>query len=163
MDELFGSAEFWVAVAFVAFAVIVARFGYRRIVDALDMRAAGIKHELDEAVLLREEAQALLAEYQRKQRDAVDQAEEIVEHAKAEAERLARKAEQDLEADMARRRQLAADKITQAEAEAVAEVRNAAATLAIDAARRLIRDTLDDKGAAKLIDDSIGDVPKKLH
>ena len=163
MDELFGSAEFWVAVAFVAFVAIVVRFGYRRIINALDTRAASIKHELDEAVRLREEAQALLAEYQRKQRDAVEQAEEIVDHAKAEAERLARVAEQDLEADMARRRQLAADKITQAEAEAVAEVRDTAATLAVDAARRLIRDNIDDKGAAKLIDESIGDVPKKLH
>ena len=97
MKELFSNAEFWVAVAFFIFIGIILKFGYRRVVDGLDARAERIKNELDEARSLHEEAQALLASYQRKQRDALKEAEEIVEHAKGEAARAPAEAELELQ------------------------------------------------------------------
>ena len=163
MDKYFASAEFWGAVAFLIFVAIVGYFGYRRIVDALDTRATNIKTELDEAMRLREEAQTLLVDYQRQQRDAAAQAQEIIGHAKLEAERLASEAEAELEADVLRRRRLASDKIARAEAEAINEVRNSAAALAVNAARHLIRDLLDENSTAKLIKKSINELPKKIR
>ncbi|RMF39078.1 MAG: F0F1 ATP synthase subunit B, partial [Alphaproteobacteria bacterium] len=80
------SPEFWVAVAFVIFVAATFRPLYRQAAAALDARAARIKNEIDEAQALREEAQALLAEYKRRQRAALKEAEEILEHARGEAE-----------------------------------------------------------------------------
>ncbi len=156
-------AEFWVAVAFVLFVAAVARKGYRFITKGLDARAARIEAELEEAVRLREEAQALLAGYQRKQRDAARDAEEIVEHAKAEAARAAEQMERDLEAALARRTRLAESKIAQAEAQALAEVRDLAVDAAIGAARRLIAENMDEGGDEKLVDEAIAELGDKLH
>jgi len=163
MDELFGNGEFWVAFAFVIFVAAIGKLAYAKITQALEKRAATIKQELDEAMRLREEAQALLAGYQRQQRDALTQAEEIVAHAHQEAARLATQAEKNLEEDMARRARLTLDKIAQAEAQALNEVRDAAAALAVSAARRLIASSLDEVGADKLIDDAIAELDGKLH
>ena len=104
-------------------------------IDALDHRSARIKAELDEARRLRDEAGKLLAEYQRKQREAEREAEAIVADAKAEAERVAAEARVKMEEFVARRTKLAETKIGQAEAQALADVRAAAAEAAVDRRR----------------------------
>ena len=154
---------FWVAVAFVIFAAFMLWKVSAKITDALDGRAAGISKELDDAAALREEAQALLASYQRKQRDAMAEADDIVAQAKVEAERLAAEAAVALEAEIKRRTDMALEKITQAEAQVVQEVRNTAIDVAIAAAGSLIKENIDTSKAASLIDDSIGDIEGKLH
>ncbi len=156
-------ASFWVAVAFVLFVALIAKRGYRFITEGLDKRAGRIKTELDEAVRLREEAQALLAGYQRKQRDAVSEAEEIVERARREAARIAEQAEQDLAAALERRTRLAEAKISQAEAQALAEVRNQAVDMALAATRRLMAENLDQSRAEALIDEAIAELGDKLN
>jgi F-type H+-transporting ATPase subunit b len=156
-------ATFWVAIAFVAFVALIGKRVYVMIVAGLDKRAQAIRDELDEAVRLREEAQALLAGYQRKQRDALSEAEEILEHAKAEAAHLAEQAERDLEAALERRIKQAEEKIAQAEAQAVAEVRDLAVDVAIEATRQLIADNLDETKTTTLVDEAIADLDKKLH
>jgi F-type H+-transporting ATPase subunit b len=163
LAELFVDAEFWVAVAFVIFFAAVGRLAFTRITAALDGRGARIKNELEEATRLREEAQALLASYQRKQRDAVRQAEEIIEQAREEAKRASEQAAQDFEAEIVRRSQQSLDRIAQAEARALQDVRNAAATLAIAATRRLIAESLDEERANALIEDALAEVADKLH
>ena len=156
-------ATFWVAIAFVVFIALVGKRVYLMITAGLDKRADAIRNELDEAVRLREEAQALLAGYQRKQRDAVGEAEEILEHAKVEAAHLAEQAEKDLEAALERRIKLAEEKIARAEAQAVAEVRDLAVDVAIQAAHQLIADNLDETKTTTLVDEAIADLDKKLH
>ncbi len=156
-------ASFWVAVAFVLFVALIAKRGYQFITVGLDKRAGRIKTELDEAVRLREEAQALLAGYQRKQRDAVRDAEEIVERAKREAARIAEQAEEDLAAALERRTRLAEAKISQAEAQALAEVRNQAVDMALAATRRLMAENLDQSRAETLIDEAIAELGDKLN
>lgn len=160
---MFSDPTFWVGLAFVVFVAGIAKMAYKMIAESLDKRAERIRAELDEAVRLREEAQTLLAGYQRKQRDAVTEAEEIVEHAKAEAKRLAEQAEKDLEAAMERRTQLAEAKIAQAEAQAISEVRNLAVDVAIRATRRLIAENMDETRAQATVDQAIAELEGKLH
>jgi len=158
------AAEFWVAVAFVVFIGVLIYFGtHKMILDALDQRAVRIKAELDEARRLKDEAQALLAEYQRKKNDAEREAEGIIAGAKAEAERLAIEAKAKSEEFLARRTKLAETKIAQAEAQAVADVRNAAADAAIAAAERVLTDTVKGKLAEDLIGKGIAEVKAKLN
>jgi len=123
-------AEFWVAVAFFTFLGVLVYFGvHNHLLNGIDDRRKRIRSELDEARRLKEEAQALLAQYQRKQREAEQEAAAIIAGARAEAERLASEAKAKLEDYVARRSKMAETKIAQAEAQALADVRAAAATL----------------------------------
>ena len=162
--ELFSDSSFWVAVSFVLFLLALLYFGVpRRVTEALDARSAQIAQEHDEARKLREEAQALLANYQRKQRDAEQEAEEIVTQARAEAERLAAETRENLAAQLERRTKQAEDKIAQAEAQALKEVKDTAAGVAAAAARRIINDRIDQGRDAQLIDQDIRSLGSKLN
>ena len=162
--DMIKEPEFWVAVAFVLFiGVIIYVGGHKKIIEALDHRSARIKAELDEARRLREEAQKLLAEYQRKQREAEQEAEAIVADARAEAERVAAEARSKMEEFVARRTRLAETKIGQAEAQALADVRAAAADAAVAAAETILRETAKGKVADDLIVQGIADVKAKLN
>jgi F-type H+-transporting ATPase subunit b len=157
-------AEFWVAVAFVIFLGVLAYVGvHRKILDALDQRSARIKAELDEASRLRDEAEQLLQTYQRKQREAEQEAAGIIAGAKAEAERLAVEAKAKMEEFLARRTKMAETKITQAEAQAIADVRAAAAEAAVAAAEKILTQTVKGKIADDLIAQGIADTTKKLN
>ncbi|HSK41702.1 MAG TPA: F0F1 ATP synthase subunit B [Arenibaculum sp.] len=160
---MFQVAEFWVAVAFVIFVVIAFKPARRAILAMLDDRTERIRTELDEAQRLREEAQTLLAGYQRRQRDALKEAEDIIAHAREEAERLRNRSIEDLDNALARREAQAMDKIAQAEASAVQDVRNLTVDLAIAASGRIIAERLDAGQSAKLVDQAIGDLPRHLH
>lgn len=153
----------WVNIAFFLVVFLAFKPVSRAIAAALDARSAKIKARLDEAHKLREEAQEMLATYQRKQRDAMKEAEEIIAHAKAEAERLAKQAAKDLEASMKRREQMAMDRIAQAEAQAVREVQNLAVDVAIGAAQKVIGESLSAAQTGTLVDNAIKDLPGKLH
>ena len=156
--------EFWVAVAFVLFLGVLGYMGvHRKVVEALDQRSARIRAELDEARRLRDEAGKLLAEYQRKQREAESEAAAIVAEAKAEAERVAAEARSKMEEFVARRTKLAETKIGQAEAQALADVKAAAADAAVAAAEKILRDTAKGKVADDLIAQGIADVKAKLN
>ena len=161
---ILSTAEFWVAAAFVIFIGVLVYFGtHKLIIDALDQRAARIKAELEDAHRLKEEARALLAEYERKKGDAEREAAGIIAGAKAEAERLAVEAKAKSEEFLARRTKLAETKIAQAEAQALADVRNAAADAAVAAAERILTDTVKGKLADDLIGKGIAEVKAKLN
>lgn len=157
-------AETWVAVAFVIFLGILAYVGvHRTILDTLDKRSARIKTELDEARQLRDEAKKLLAEYQNKKGEAEREAEAILAGAKADAERLAAEADVKLADFIARRTKMAETKIGQAEAQAVADVRAAAAEAAVTAAEKVLTQATTGKIADALVTQGIADVQKKLN
>jgi F-type H+-transporting ATPase subunit b len=162
--ELLGDAEFWVAVAFVIFIAMMGYLGVHRMVaKSLDDRAAGIKAELDEARKLKDEAAQLLADYQRKRHEAEGEAQEIIAGAKAEAERLAIEAKTKIEEFVARRTKMAETKIAQAEAQATADVRSAAAEAAVAAAEKILSQETKGNLAGELIAKGIEDVRKKLN
>jgi F-type H+-transporting ATPase subunit b len=158
------NAEFWVAVSFVIFLGVLGYFGvYGKLIEALDHRRDRIKSELDEARRLREEAQTLLAHYQQKQKEAESEAAAILTSAKADAERMALEAEQKMNEFVARRTKMAETKIAQAEAQALADVRTAAADAAVTAAERILKDTAKGKVAEDLLARGIQDVKNKLN
>jgi F-type H+-transporting ATPase subunit b len=164
MLHMMQEPEFWVAVSFVLFiGVIVYAGAHKKIIGALDDRSARIKAELDEARRLREEAGRLLAEYQRKQREAEREAEAIVAEAKAEAERVAAEARVKMEEFVARRTKQAETKIGQAEAQALADVRAAAADAAVAAAETILRNSAKGQVADDLLARGIADVKAKLN
>ncbi|MFX0541742.1 F0F1 ATP synthase subunit B [Roseovarius sp. S4756] len=150
--------SFILFVAFLLYLKVPGKIG-----EMLDKRADGIKSELDEARELREEAQALLATFERQQKDVQDQADRIVAQAKSEANDAAEKAREDLKKSIARRMQAAEDRIASAEAGAVREVRDRAIAIAIAAARDVIAKQMSTAEANKLIDEGIETVDAKLH
>ena len=160
---MFQDPTFWVAVGFLILAALAGIFGRRPILGMLDARVDAVKASLDEAASLREEAQQLLAEYQRKQRDALKETEAMVTRAKEEAKRIAEEGAQNLEATLRRREELAMEKIAQAEADAVREVRAISVEIAVHATRRLIADKMDGSRADALVDDAIADLSQNLH
>ncbi|MFZ9449319.1 MAG: F0F1 ATP synthase subunit B [Alphaproteobacteria bacterium] len=155
--------EFWVAASFVAFFVVVWKPLRSALVGGLDARAERIRKELDETPRLREEAQTLLADFQRKQRDAIQEAETIVARARGEAERLQRDAQARLEAELKRREAQAMQRIAQAEQSAAAEVRTAAVDIALAATRQILAQKLDETAQGRLIDEAIRELPGKLN
>ncbi len=156
-------ATFWAFVALLVFLGIVL---YMRvpgmITKALDDRAEGIEKELDEARQLREEAQAVLAEYQRKTQNAEREAEDIIAQAKAEAERLTEATNLALSELIERRTRAAELKIAQAEAQARADVQAAAADVAIRAAEMILAKQTTGEAGDTLVADGIREVRAKL-
>ena len=163
MPALFHDPEFWVLVAAVIFVAGVWKPARRSLVGSLDSRADRIRAELDEASTLRQQAQAALAEYQQKQRDGDSEARQIVSHAQQEAARLAAQAVRDLDAALARRRQLMLERIAQAEHQALREIRSTTVDVAIAAARDAIAGSLDQRRRAALIDTAIAQLPMQLQ
>jgi F-type H+-transporting ATPase subunit b len=159
----YAAPEFWVGIAFVIVVVGAFRPVSKAITAGLDKRSAQIKARLDEAAKLRDDSQAMLAEYQRKQRDAMKEAEDIIAHARGEAERLAKQAAADLEASLKRREQQAIDRIAQAEAQAMKEVRDQSVDIAVAAARKLLAENLSAQQSDALITKGIADLSGKLH
>jgi F-type H+-transporting ATPase subunit b len=157
-------AEFWVAAAFVLFLGVLAYFRvHKTLIDGLDQRTARIKAELDEARRLKDEAHALLAAYKNKQHEAEQEAEAIIAGAKAEAERIAAEAKTKIEDLLSRRTKMAESKIAQAEAQAVADVRAAAADAAVAAAEKILSKTVKGKLADDLINKGVEDLKSKLN
>ena len=162
-EAFYDAPEFWVLVAFVITVAAIIRPFLRFVTTALDKRSQSIAERIEEAQRLREEAQDLLASYQRKQRDAVNEAEDIVDHARRETERMGGRATADLEKAVERREQMALERIAQAEAKAVAEVRSEAIDIALEATRRLLDQNFANKKADALVNDAIKELPDKLH
>ena len=161
---MLATAEFWVAISFAAFVGLILYYRVpQRAMTALDARAEQIAHELDEARRLREEAQALLADYERKQRDAEKEAADIINLAKREAEILAQETRKSFDDTIERRTRMAKDKIARAEAQALNDVRTQTIDVAVAAAEALIDKKLTPAAAGKLVDKSIADLKGKLN
>jgi F-type H+-transporting ATPase subunit b len=164
MMELVNEPETWVAIAFVIFIGILVRLGVpNMLMKALDDRSARIKAELDEALKLRKEAEGVLAEYKRKQSEAEQVAASIIVNARSEAERLAAEAKAKVEDFIARRTKMAETKIARAEAQALADVRAAAADAAIAAAEKILVATTHGPAAEALVVQGIRDLKAKLN
>jgi F-type H+-transporting ATPase subunit b len=161
---MFEDPEFWVALAFAIFIGVLVKFGVPKMaLSALDQRSERIKQALDEAQRLRSEAQAVLAQYQKKRAEAEKEAEAIIVSARVEAERLAGEAKGKVEEFIARRTKMAESKIAQAEAQALADVRAAAADAAVAAAEKILVQTTHGAAAESLIAKGINDLKAKLN
>jgi len=165
-DSFFSLAntDFVVSIAFLLFVGVLVYYKVPSLLGGLlDKRAEGIQSELDEARALREEAQTLLASFERKQLEVQEQADRIVAAAKEGAAEAAEQAKVDLAKSIERRVQAAEDQIDSAEARAVRQVRDEAIRIAVDAAGEVVAKDMKDTRAASLIDEAIDTVKAKLH
>jgi F-type H+-transporting ATPase subunit b len=149
-------------IALVVLIAVIFRPLSRIVVSALDSHAAKVRAELDGAKRLREEAESLLADYQRQRVSGEDQARAIVEHARVETERQIERHRAELEASLKRRTEQVIGRIAQEEARALQELRAYAATLAIRTTERLLRERVDGPHAQALLDGAIQQIGRKL-
>ena len=158
------NTDFIVLLAFLLFIGVLVYFKVPGLLGGLlDKRAASIRADLDEAKALREEAQTVLASYERKQREVAEQSKRIIEHAREEARLAAEQAKEDLKSSMARRIAAAEDQITSAQAKVVKEVRDQAVQVAVAAAREVIAKQMTAAAGDKLVDGASATVLAKLH
>lgn len=156
-------AEFWVAVAFAAFLAVLAYFGaHKMLLKLIDQRRDLIEAELDEAMRLKIEAKVLLVRYQRKQHEAAREARAILAGAHAEVDRMLAEAKSKTDEFVARRTRMAEGRIAQAEVQALADVRSAAAEAAVAAAGKILAETVRDGVAYHLIDKGIEEIKTTL-
>src|SRR6478672_3857849 len=161
---MFAEPEFWVAVAFVILMAVFAYLGvHRTVLKTLDHRSERIRAELDDARRLKEEAAKLLAQYKARHASAEAEAQEIITAAKAEAERIAAEAKTKMEDFVARRTKTAESKIAMAEAQALADVRAAAADAAVAAASTILSQSVKGQVADDLLAKGIAEVRAKLN
>lgn len=161
---MFEEPAFWAFIGLIIFLGLMVYLKVPRMVTGqLDHRADTITTELEQARKLREEAQALLAEYQRKAREAESEAEEIIDQAKREAEALGAEARKRMDDYVTSRTRIAEEKITQAEVQALQEVRALSADVAIAAAEKLLAAKAKGKAAEGLVASAIDEVRRKLH
>jgi F-type H+-transporting ATPase subunit b len=162
--SLLQDTNLWVTVAFlIVVGILVWQRVPKMIAAALNKHGETIQQQLDEARTLREDAQRLLADYQKRQRDAENEASEIIEQARRDAQLMAAEARRKLDEQLTRRRKAAEDRIARAEAQAIAEVRGKAAELAIAAAREIIVGRVDERAQHALLDRAIADIRTRLN
>jgi F-type H+-transporting ATPase subunit b len=153
----------WLILSFCIFAFVVYKGGKSALLNMLDTRIADIKTEIATAESLRVEAQELLAQYQRKHRDAVKDADTIIANAQKQAEEIRKNTEEDLSQNMARKEKQLRDRLARAETAAIEEIQAYAADLAVRATSEIIASKMDGKTSEKLIDTSISNMNKNIH
>jgi len=162
-ESFFEHAETWVAVSFIFFIIAIFKPVKKMLLTKLDGRSETVRDELSEAQRLREDAQHTLAEYQRKQRDALKEAEDIIAEAQNEAIRIKKAAELRSDELLQRREQQALDMIASAEAQALTDVRGLASDIAIQATQQILKEVADTNEGISIIDKAIEDLPSKLN
>lgn len=163
MQHLLMDEYFWLTLSFLLFGGIVIRFGLPVFNGMLDSRILEIRNNLETAERLRIEAQEMLAQYQRKQRDAVKESEKIISDAKASAKKFQENVESEMAESMKRRELQLQERLKRMEQAAVQKIQSYAAELAISAATQIAIEKLDQKADAKLIDQSIANIENSLH
>ncbi|MCB9983958.1 MAG: hypothetical protein H6861_09885 [Rhodospirillales bacterium] len=156
-------AYIWYTISFIVFATIVYKFGKPAVLNYLDARIEAIREEISTAENLRVEAQEMLAQYQRKHKDAVKDAEKIVTNARKQAAEIQKKAEADLDETIARREKQLGERLERMKQNAQAEILEYASNLAIAATGEIIAEKLDKKANEKLVADTIKNVGANLH
>jgi F-type H+-transporting ATPase subunit b len=153
----------WVLISFIVFVAAAFIFGRKSVVNSLDDKIEAIRNEIATAEALRNQAQQLLADYQRKQEAASEEATKIIEHARTQAAALSARAEEEFENVMARKEAMMKERLLRMEDSAMDDIRRYAADLAVSATARIIAEKMDERSAQKLVDDSIGKIAENLN
>jgi F-type H+-transporting ATPase subunit b len=163
MYDLLHDTKIWLFFSFLLFVSILWRFGWKVFLGTLDARIESIKEEISVAGNLRVEAQEMLAQYQRKHRDAVKEAEKIIQLAERQAEETRKQAERGLEESLALREKQLEERLERMKQNAKNEIREYAATLAYAAVEEIVSSHLDEKNKTNLADQSIKIIAKNIH
>lgn len=152
----------WYAVSFAMFALVIIKYGWPALINYIDNRIVEIREDIEKAESLRTEAHELLAQYQRKHRDAVQEADEIIKNAEKHAAEIKAQAEADIEEVIVRREKQLEERIARMQTNAIEEIQAHTANLAIEATAEIIASKLDKKANQNLVDASIKTISKKL-
>ena len=163
LDLLAHDTGIWITISFFLFLFVAFKLGRKSIIGGLDSRINEVKNEIETAERLRVEAQELLAQYQRKQRDAEQEAQDILSRAEKQAAAMAQNAESELQETMIRRESQLTDRLKRLEENAIAKIQSHAADLAVNATREVISQTLDTKSNTALNEATIVSLPKTLN
>jgi F-type H+-transporting ATPase subunit b len=163
MNELLNDSNFWVLISFIVFVCVAIKYGKAAALKLLDDKIDAIKLELSHAENLRVQAQELLAEYQRKHKDAMGEAESIIADAKKHAETLRLKAEEEMDKTSKRREKQLNEKLARIEQNARQDIESYTAQIAINAARQIMTETMDAKTDKAIIDNTLSAISKSLH
>lgn len=163
MQALLHEPKIWIALSFVLFMVGFVRYALPFILKGLDDRSAAIQRELEEAVRLRESAQAILADYQKKQKDMIAQAEALLQRAKKEAENMKKQAQEDLKESIERRTRIAHEKIARAQADAISDIQANVVDVTIAAAEQIITEHMKEESSDATIELALKDIKRILH
>ena len=161
--EILHDSSLWLLLSFVIFAGLIYKYGKGALLGMLDARIESIREEIKTAENLRVEAQEMLAQYQRKQKDAAKDAEKIITNAKQQADDIKKQADKDLKETIARREKQLKERVERMKQNAKDEILEYASNLAIAATQEIIADNLDKKANEKLVDDAIKNVSKNIH
>lgn len=163
MEDFFQNTSNWVLISFILFGFVAYKFGWPAFLRLLDNRIDTIRNDIETAENLRVEAQELLAQYERKQRDAKEEADRIVKQAKDHAMKIKKQAEADLDEAMQRREDQLAVRLKRMEEEAMQEIRGYASELAVKATIEIINEKFDKSANSKLLEKSIKDISGQLN
>lgn len=163
LEQLAHDTNLWVLFSFILFVVVAYKLGAKHVTGGLDARISEIRTEIATAEALRVEAQELLTQYQQKQRDAETEAAAMVANAQAQVDTIRKAAEAELEESAARREAQLTERLKRIEDKAMADIQNHAAAMAVEAARQIIAQSMDEQTAGNLTASAIGDVSKALN
>ncbi len=156
--ELLDNTYFWIALSFILFVFLAYKLGRKTVVSQLDAEIAEIRRKIDTAENLRVEAQEMLAQYQRKQRDAIQESERIIENARNHAAQMSQQAEKEIDDMIARREQMLSQRLLRVQENAIQDIHDSAADLAVRAAEVVIKQQMKDKHHKALVDESIENI-----
>ena len=162
MLELLHETEVWVLLGFIIFVVLIWKKAKQALAGGLDARAERIRQQITEAEKLRTEAEAMLRDAEQRQKAALQETKALLDQATQEAARLKEQATRDIAALLERRKRAAIEKIAQAEASAIAEVRQFAVDVAIAATRQMLTNQVQGALADRMIDQAIAELPRRL-
>lgn len=163
LTVLMENPKFWIGVSFFVFMALFAKFALPMIVKGLDSRADAIATQLEQANKLRAEAEALLADSKRKQKEAAKEAAAMLKQAEKDAELLRTNAEAELKAAIARRTTQAEEQIKRAEADAVQQIRTQLVEIATETARQVIVAQLKDQKEDPAIARALQSIERNIH
>ena len=163
MMELFQDANVWVAISFVIFIGVAFKYGRHSVMSGIDSKIDTIKIELESAERIRVDAQELLAEYQRKHKDAMSEADKIIADAKKHAEDIREKTESDMKRAQDRRETQLDEKLVRLEQNAAQEIQAYTAKMAVNAARDILSDSMDEKSDKVIIANVTGNISKTIN
>jgi F-type H+-transporting ATPase subunit b len=161
--SIFSDPAFWVGVAFVLFFVLAGKAMWKRVSDMLDKRTAAIVKALGDAERLRDEALKVRQEAERTLAQATTESGAIIQQARDEAQRMEARAAANLKTAVALREQQALDRIAQSETAATKQVRDTAVDVALSATRALLREQVGTGRSEAMINEAIGEMPRRLH
>ena len=153
---------FWVAVSFVLVVLLLARPVGKTAKQMLQNRVDGIIKSINSAVDLKDDAQKLLVDYERKFVNVDTEAAQILQKSEKEIELLKKESLERLKTEMNIKEKEAEERLKAAQDEVMSDIVNMTSDVTIKALKSVLAEKLNDKMQNKLIEKSINSISKAI-